>query len=324
MALTREQLFRAIGLVARTPIEAVIDDAYSEVERRRWEQHTNMLDPVDKEHPWFTGFHASTSPMLNSKACGRYALYEMMAIPSPEPTSLELVTTGDAGKDAERQIVQRLHEVGLLLSPPPHEPQLLFEDSDVWLSGSCDAVILPPSSRRPVPVEFKGKDHNVVVELIEGSRQPEPTHVSQLATYIAMAAVLQDQLWPELEPIDGGYLVYFSRQRPRLRKGFFVALDLPAYAAAREVLVLWRQHFEEGTLPDRDPSWYWTAQPCKWCRVKKLCKADLKAGITQMEDSTAIALAKAVMPKYDLGEVRRVVLTRWGLLETSEPKGAEA
>lgn len=315
MGVSRAELFEAVGMsftdTDSKVAEQTINEAYDQAAFKAWSAQEDIFDPVDKVHAWFTSFHASSSPMLNERPCGRYALYRMMAIPSSQPPSQELVTTGDAGKDLERQIMWRLHAAGLLLSPPPNEPQLLFTDSEVWLSGSCDCVMLPRYWQKPLPVEIKGKDHQVLAELISGQREPEPEHVSQLATYVAMAHLAQPELWPELEPIDEGYLVYVSRQRPRVRKSFRVALDLEAYEQARETLAEWKEHFLAGTMPGRDPSWYWTDKPCKWCDLKRICKEDLKRGTTLMGESVAIDLARELRPGYDLVNIREAVLTRW-------------
>ena len=62
---------------------------------------------------------------------------------------------------------------------------------------------------------------------------------------------------------------------------------------------------------ERPKEWRWTETPCRWCPQKRMCKADIKADIVNVDQSCTVDFAKTVDQKYDPVKNRRMVIKRW-------------
>lgn len=296
--------------------DPLIEFAYSTEERR-------LLETGDDDNPhgqlWHTSFHASSFPAgrdggVNEKPyCGRQAIYDLMNVPSPdiiEPMGRSIM---DAGKDAELQIMRRLHRAGLLISADPDaDVQTGFVLPQFWLTGNTDGIMLPPDWNKGHVLETKGKDHDVIAQMRMGVVPPDPYHIAQLKVYIWMAHRCSKKLWPHLEPVTSGSLIYFSRARPRHTAEFLIDLDFDFIREGLLNLIAWKRAFLAGELPARPKGWRWTEDPCDWCAYKKhLCRPDERDGVTRIEDSALIAYAKSIRPDYDHKAVIETVKARW-------------
>ncbi len=317
---TRTQLFTHFGIIGQAPdLDGITKDAYEELEEKIWR---NNLNSSPHGRPWFTSFHASAFPDRD-KPCGRLALYTMLDIPRPEPSPPLLVATGDIGKAVEYQIVYRWGLKGITIggSVPlwdgAHMSQVKFEDDDTWLTGSSDAILDLREWSIPyvVPVDVKSKNHDVVQEMQLGRKSYENKHYLQLQAYLYLCNIFHtDMGWGEmgLQPAEGGYIYYASRQNPRTAHAFFCPIDWELIERGRNLLREWREDFISDNLPERPREWRWTEEPCKWCPMKKYaCKPDNKEKITRLTDSNAVTFAKELRPKYDYNEIKEEVIKRW-------------
>lgn len=308
---SRNELYSRLGLRPHIA-NSILDVAYKTEEEQIWRE--DLQSSPHGQH-WHTSFHASSFPGDDKKACGRKAIYTLMNIPPTEPINRLARTTGDVGKAIEEQLVWRFYRSGVLLSAKPDdEHQLTFEDKENWLSGSVDAVIKTPSKKpRPLPVEVKGKDGEIIFEMQSKKRSYDKIHRNQILTYIGLAKEQQEYYWPELAPIVDGELLYVSRNRPSETHTYRFDYDAGFMQEGREKLRQWRDAYLDELLPERPRSWRWTEQPCKWCNWKKVCKLDYKEKVSKLPESNTIQHAKEVRKgEYDYEKTRRAVLDRWG------------
>jgi hypothetical protein len=284
LALSREQLFAVLGLIKL--IDPLTDRAYSERELEIW---LNDLENSPHGVPWHTSFHASSFPG-DSEWCARKAVYGLLNVPRPEPTSRFLRSVGDAGKDIERQVVSRWAEMGILLSAAPEETlQTGFVDKEYWLTGSTDAVVLPYRWRKPHMVEVKSKAVEKVEEMKWARRSYDLNHRNQCLSYIGLAheqhpwkeAIVCKDTWRlaepgsenvidamvcakhgihadsgcltriDLEPCTSGSIYYVARDDPSNTFEYYLTYDPEFMANGREKLAEAKGHFLEGTIPDR-------------------------------------------------------------------------
>lgn len=305
---SRSELFARLGIL-KPVVGPILDAAYKLEEQQIWEQ--DLFSSPHGEH-WHTSFHASSFPGDDEKACGRQAIYSLMNIPSFNPVDRDGRAIMEAGKDVEKQIVTRFERAGILLTEGAEADfQMGFEDAGHWLTGSPDAVILMPGLNRPHVVEIKSKDHNAVLEMQMGQRSFDPAHRKQILTYIGFTHENSKRLWPDLDECIDGSILYVSRDRPGTTHEFRFQYNQEFMDKGRAQLADWRQHFLQEQLPERPKSWKWTEPPCKWCPVKKICKADYQQDVEKLSDSNGIAHAKEVRGEYDYEEVRNEVLDRW-------------
>lgn len=308
--VTREELWGRLGIISMVDdLLEIATDFY--LKKEYDEQRDDSFN--ERGNYWHTSFHASSFPGDDLKACGRRAMYEMLNIPSPDgPVPAFVSFLGAAGKAAELEMALMFWHAGMLLSAPPGMEQTRFEIQDLWLSGSCDMVILPPGGNKPVPIEVKSKSVEFLRDLQAGKREPEPEHVAQTKTYVGMAHHASGELWPELMPPDMGKLFYFARDDPK-RINFEVHIpydeDFLSIGAAR--LKEWQTYFKQGMLPQRPKDWRWTMPPCEWCEFKKLCKQDVKDDVAYLSNSNAVEFAKRVNKQYDLDTVIKATRDRW-------------
>jgi CRISPR/Cas system-associated exonuclease Cas4 (RecB family) len=311
--VTRAEFFTRLQ-ITRT-LEPITKAAYKQVEDEKWREQT---DDSPHGHPWHVSFHASQFPGDDPMACPRQSLYRMMDFPNAEPFNRNARTIMSAGKAIEVELVQTWHDAGILLSATPDsEIQTGFELADAWLTGSVDAVILPPRWNKPVPVEVKSKYQKVIDEMLAGSRGPDDSHVKQIKVQLAFVRMFQEELWPGLDPVTHGYIYYLSRDRPAVTAEFRVDLDQKFFNMGVERLREWKRWFEQDHLPSINPSkkhpmgWRWSYQPCQWCDFKKTCQLDHQAGRTELSDSVGIERARLVRPKYDPKAAKKRVAKRW-------------
>ena len=316
---TRTQFFEHFGIIGQAPdLDLITKEAYEALEEKIWK---NNLNSSPHGRPWFTSFHASAFPG-REKPCGRLALYTLLDIPNPEPAPPFLVATGDIGKAVEYQIVYRWGLRGITIggSVPlwdgANMSQVKFEDDDTWLTGSSDAILdLRPELDYVVPVDVKSKKHEIVQEMQLGRRLYEEKHYLQLQAYLYLCNLFhRDMGWQEmgLNPAEGGYIYYASRQDPRTAHAFFVKIDWELINRGRTLLQDWRDMFLQNSLPERPKEWRWTEEPCKWCPMKKYaCKPDNKDKITDLRESNAIKFAKELRLNYNYDEIKQEVIDRW-------------
>ena len=317
---SRSELFARLGIL-KPLVDPILNAAYKLEEQQIWEK--DLFNSPHGEH-WHTSFHASSFPGDDEKACGRKAIYTLMNIPDFDPINRDGRAIMDAGKDVEKQIVTRFDRSGVLLSNDAGANyQLGFEDSEHWLTGSPDAVIRLPQFNRPHVVEVKSKDQKAVEEMQMGMRSFSPEHRRQVLTYIGLAHEMPEQInqvggvsiWPvDMDSeVNDGTILYVSRDRPGTTHEYRFQYNKDFMDKGREVLASWKRQYLAEHLPDRPKSWKWTEQPCKWCPVKKICKADYKAEEQRLYKSAGIAHAKEVRGEYDYEDTRGAVLARWGL-----------
>jgi CRISPR/Cas system-associated exonuclease Cas4 (RecB family) len=243
----------------------------------------------------------------------------------------------EAGKAIEVDLVRTFHERGILLSAgPDEEVQTGFVYEKAWLTGSVDCVTRPIGWNKPLPIEIKTKYQNDINLMKVGGKGPDPAHISQLKVQLALVALEQDLLWPGLDRVTHGYILYLSRDRPVDTAEFRVDLDMKWFEIGVERLKEWKAMFEEGLLPTINPSkkhplgWRWSYPPCQWCDWKKICQSDHKDGVTALAESMGVRHTQKVRaPKeqpegydpnsvYDPDRAARAVLDWWKVVGSQD------
>jgi hypothetical protein len=306
--ISRSELFAKLGVMRLA--DSLIDSAYTFVEQEILREN---LEGSPHGTPWHTSFHASAFPG-KERECGRAAIYSLMDVPTLDEISNDSRALMDVGKDVETQIVRRLERYGVLISASPDDAvQTNFTLPEYWLTGNTDAVVLNPGWKKGHVLEFKGKDHDKIMQMRTGLLEPDEYHIAQCKAYISLANIFSHTLWPDLEPVNTGTLIYFSRQRPRVTAEFFFEIDHTFFELGLSRLRAWQQHFLDGTLPEHPfGGKEWSKEPCGWCAYKRdVCKVDWKAGVTKLEDSVAHEHARKIRPSYDYTTIREAVLARW-------------
>jgi CRISPR/Cas system-associated exonuclease Cas4 (RecB family) len=310
--LSRTELLQRLQLLP--VINKIADEAYEKSEEKAWKEQTG---DSPHGHKWHVSFHASQFPGDDPMACPRQAVYQMMDIPSPTPTSRWLRGLAAVGKAIETDLVKALEDDGILLSAGPDEEiQTGFELPDQWFTGSVDCVIL--RNNKPLVIEIKTKFNRVIEEMRNGKRGPDDKHVAQIRAQLGLVRAFQDEKWPGLDPVTHGYIYYLSRDDPSITAEFRVDYDPAYFQAGLQRLEAFRKSFEAGELPTSDAAtkrhplgWYWSKPPCQFCPFKKICKEDHLNGVTKLEESCATEVAKKINPKYDYAKARKRVFDRW-------------
>lgn len=315
MTLTREELFRRLGIAHHGPkIDKLTHKAYVDLEKRIW---IGNLENSPHGHPWHTSFHASAF----DNPCGRFAIYTLLDIPPTDYSSPMLRATGEQGKAAEQQIVYRWGRAGLTIGGNvPLEPdgkiyQLGFADEETWLTGSIDSVLGIEDWPNVLPVDIKSKPKEVIDKMNRGILNYFPEHYGQVQAYIYLCFKFYSEMgWKEMGfglP-KGAILYYVSRENPRHTHEFYIEADWPYINTGILKLKSWKRDFINGILPERPKEWKWTESPCKWCRFKKFaCKPDIKDGVVSIHDTNATNFAGKMRTNYDQLETIRGVLNRW-------------
>lgn len=327
-------------------IDRITAKVYSDLEEKIWRED---LENSPHGQPWHTSFHASSFPGDDPIACGRKAIYGLMNVPRSAPTSRFLRAVADSGKAIEDELVKRWAKQGYLLSADINEEfQTGFVDEEYWLTGNCDAAILPRHWTRPHIVEVKSKAHDKVLAMKNLERGPDKKHRLQVLTYIGLAHEQHPwrQVWRckhsgklllqsgnlkakctehgdkcgvfiNLEPCLDGTIFYVSRDDPSTTHEFTYTYDPEFMASGRDRLASWQHAFRSRTLPDRPrhPDGKlvgWSEEPCKYCDLKKdLCKKDYQLNIEDLSHSNGLVRAKEIWPDYDLDATAQEVLDRW-------------
>lgn len=311
---TRQELFAKLG-VTKPVVTPILDAAFENEEYQIWKE--DLMSSPHGQH-WHLSFHASSFPGDNPKACGRQAIYSLMNIPAMNPVDQAGRCVMEAGKAVEEITVWRLHRTGLLLTDPPDaEHQMGYEDKEHWLTGSPDAIIENPKTDSPFTTEIKSKDGAVIEQMQQGLRSYDSGHRAQVLTYIGLTKERRYELWPNLKgEVDQGAILYVSRDRPSERHEFKFKHNQDFMDKGYAKLDEWRESYLGEKLPQTETKrhpfgWKWTEPPCKWCPVKRVCKADWKENITNTSKSHAIIHAKDVRGDYNYKETRDAVLERW-------------
>lgn len=340
--ISRTQLFVQAGVIKI--VEPLTDKVYKEIEKRTWLED---LESSPHGELWHTSFHASSFPGDDPHACGRKAVYGLMNVPALDPTTRFLRSVADAGKAIENELVQRWHYAGLLLSAPPDaEVQTGFKDKDHWLTGNCDAVILPYRWTRPHVVEVKSKADDKVNAMRELTRKWDAKHRNQCLTYIGLLnethpwteALVCQYTWRladasgmcrihgdglcikkiNLDRCIDGTIFYVSRDNPSNTHEFSFSYDPGFMDKGRERLLQWREDFRRDILPDRPRKENgnlvgWSEEPCKYCPMKKhVCKPDWQnEKLTDVTESQAIGFTSNLRRNYNYEKTKQTVIDRW-------------
>jgi hypothetical protein len=299
--MTRLELYAAFGHMS--VVEPILINAYSVEEQEIWASGSG-----ESPHgvPWHTSFHASAFPGADEIACGRQQVYNLLGPPEEKPISPHLRSWFDIGKNLELDWVRRFAYYGVLLSADQtagDDLQTSFVDREHWLTGSSDAIVLPPFWKRGHCVEIKTTSHEKVMNMLQGGLPPKShgKYKRQLAVYIALAyesgyapvvmvckhsgiMIIPDikkcrgdhhgpcdpeilQLTP---PMDGT-LIYSSREEPMKTVSFYQAYEPEVMAYGRTRLAEWKDYFLRGDIPPHpreDQKAKWSVDPCQYCRYK--------------------------------------------------------
>src|ERR1039457_5958081 len=343
--MSRAAMWGVLGNL--TVVEPLLLSAYENEERDIWKTNQGN-SPHGK--PWYTSLHASNFPGDDSSVCGRAQVYELTN-PEPEkPLEPKIRVLFDQGTDIEHMFVKRLSNCGVLLSADvtgDDKYQTGFEDPDCWLTGSPDAIILPPFWTKSHVIDVKSTGHEKVLAIIA---DPEATifshkkYLRQLKTYIyeankkfsptvitcgvsgllikngndKCAVKHSGNCQPKIlkvEPPDDGTLFYCSREEPLLTASYYVTNDPHMIEAGKGNLKEWKQDYIDNRLPEHvreGESSKWSVGACQWCKHKKpYCKQDYKDKVKELNKSALIEFSKSVWPDYDYDKTRQEVLNRW-------------
>lgn len=347
--LTRLELWNELGKVS--VIEPLLINAYQVQEDDIWRSGAE-----DSPHgmPWHTSFHASEFPGDDPTTCGRALVYSLLGPPNPEPITPHLRAWFDIGKNLELDWIRRWAYYGVLLSADQtagDEIQTGFSDSAHWLTGSSDAIVLPPYWTRGHCVEVKTTSHEKVQNMLQGGDPPRShgKYIRQTKTYVALAheepymptVMVCDvsglMIIPELgmcrgghknacsprivtlEPPNDGTLIYSSREEPLTTVSFYVAYDPEFMAAGRARLEELKGFFMRDEIPPHPREHQkakWSVDPCEFCDLKKfICKPDYTDKAVTLSKSHMRSWGKKVRKDFDIDERRRAVLDRWQMAE---------
>lgn len=337
MSSFKEMLVR---LGAIRIVEPVVDLAYVNVQRERW-----VNQDGDDPHglPWHVSFHASSFPGDDPQACGRLAMYGLMDVPKGGPTGRWLHSTAEAGKNIELDVVRHMRDDGRLVrsgqpgrssDPDAQMPQMGFRDDEHWLTGSVDMPILPFGYHSPFITEIKTKSEANVLAMMRGEKSFDPKHRRQLLCSLGLAHENPDAfIHPTddsivLDPPTDGAIYYLARDTdwpgPVRTFEFYFQHDPAFMEQGRARLAEWKMSFLDEELPQKvarkntrthpnGPDWKWSEGACRYCALKKQCRADYDAGITNLSKSHAIAVASFARPGYTYTSRRSAVLRTWGI-----------
>lgn len=345
--MSRLSFYNSLGHVS--VVEPLLNNAYSAEEDEIWRTGSE-----DSPHgfPWHSSFHASEFPGADPYACGRKAVYGLLGPPPAEPITPHLRAWFDIGKNLELDWVRRLAYYGVLLSADQtagDELQTGFADQAHWLTGSSDAIVLPPFWKKGHCVEIKTTNHEKVQLMLQGGEPPKKheKYLRQHGAYIGLAyesnyspTVLICEtsgimMIPEiggcrekhnhggtcsprivkLLPPDDGTLIYSSREEPMTTVSFYQTYDPQFMDAGRARLAEWRDDFLAGRIPEHPreaEKAKWSVDPCSDCAFKKaVCKPDYQKKIKALDESHLKVFAPTIRPDYDFDARRAAVLARW-------------
>lgn len=343
--MSRAELWGALAGI--TPVESVLLSSYQQEDQEIWRDE----DVSPHGMPWHTSFHSSVFPGDDDSVCGREQVYGLMN-PAPEkPFDLKTRGLFEGGHYIEHMHIKRFASAGVLLSADvtaDDEFQTGFEDPDCWLTGSPDAIILPPFYTKATVLDVKSTSKEKIDNMKSDPEKTPYSHskyIRQLKTYIgeanekfsptvitcAISGVLikngtdkcpkhhQGKCVAKVikvEPPDDGTIFYCSREEPiTATVSYYVQLDKEFLKSGKEKLIKWKQDFIEDRIPEHiheGSSAKWSVKPCDYCNWKKsFCKIDYKEKKTKLSESNLIEATKKVRPQYDPIRTRNEVLKRW-------------
>lgn len=340
MATFKEMLTR---LGALRTVDPVLEHAFGVSLHKQW-----LKEDAPHGRPWHTSFHASSFPGDDPHACPRYAMYGMIDAPKGGPSDRWLQGTAEAGKAIELTHVRAARDAGFLVrsnqpgrSSDPDAldehgkpmPQMGFVDKEHWLTGSVDLPLLIYNYHSPHIVEIKTKHEKKIDEMEWGERSYDPKHRRQQLCSLGLARdnptafkhPTEDFI---LEPAKDGAVYYIARDTdwpgPVKTFEFYFEHDPAFMEEGRAKLKKWIAFFLDDELPTKVPrkntrshpngaGWRWSEGACKYCPLKKACRADYDNGVNTISKSYAVALAKFSRPGYDDKQKRAAVLSAWGV-----------
>jgi hypothetical protein len=349
MATLKEMMVR---LGALRTVEPVIDVAFDRALQQRF---TDQEGDSPHGWPWHVSFHASSFPGDNRQACPRFAMYGLMDIPKGGPSNRWLQGVAEAGKAIELNVVRaardagflaRANETGRSSDPDARDengkpmPQIGFIDHEHWLTGSVDMPLLPFNYDSAHIVEIKTKHESQIEEMEWNERSYNEEHRRQLLCSLGLArenplAFLHPTEDRLLAPATDGAIYYHARDvkwpGPTKTFEYYFEHNPGFMEEGRAKLKKWKTSFLDGELPVKvlrkntrshpnGPGWRWSEGACKYCPLKKTCRADYDNDITGLEDSHAVALASFTRPGYAYKDKRAAVLGTWGLSEEKPPE----
>lgn len=347
MGLTRQQLWSLLNNIS--PVESVLLSAYENEERQIWRDGISNEPHGQK---WNQSFHCSVFPGDDPSVCGRAQVYGLLDPAPSAPLDPKTRMLFDLGTEIEHMFVKRWSNYGVLLSADvtgDDQYQTGFEDHECWLTGSPDAIILPPFYKKCHVVDVKTTSQEKVEKMVNDPEFEIYSHkkyVRQLKAYIAEA---NEKFSPtvitcrisgllikngqetcakfhsgkcipkvlKVEPPDDGTLLYASREEPlTCMFSYYIPYDPDMVMAGKSRLKKWKKDFEDGILPqhvNKGDSKKWTSGECKYCSHKSAgyCKEDYKNKITKLKDSALIEHNKNFDPSYNYEQTRQEILERW-------------
>lgn len=352
--MTRAELWGSLANI--TPVEATLISAYENEEEKIWREG---LGDSPHGHKWSTSFHSSVFPGDDPAVCGRAQVYKLMDPPPAKPFDPKTRALFDYGSDAEHNFVRRLSNYGVLLTADvtgDDDYQTGFEDPETWLTGSPDAILLPPFYTKSTVFECKTTSHEKILAM---RADPEATiyshkkYIRQTKAYISeankkfsptvitceksgllikngndrCASFHNGQCIPKIlkvQPPDDGTLFYSSREEPFVTASYYITKDDKMFEAGRARVKSWKEQFMEGILPDHvreGESSKWSIGDCKYCEHKAAyCKADHKNKVKSLKDSELLNFSKKIRPSYSYSNARSAVFKRWGLEDPLKEK----
>lgn len=194
--LSRMELWSRLGRIQTA--EIMFGQAYAAIADYQW--RNRLTDTDYRGDHWWTSLRGSMFPADDDRYCARKALYALMGMPEDKPSSRMLTGTAVVGTAAEAWNVVNLEFDGRLLAASEsavRERRVGFVDADYWLTGSPDFVVLPPFWNRPLLIETKTKDKDVVIEMRNGLRSYDAQHMRQLDCYIGLGNRVSPLVWPD-------------------------------------------------------------------------------------------------------------------------------
>jgi hypothetical protein len=337
-----------------TPVESVTLSAYENEENKIWR---DALGNSPHGHKWSTSFHSSSFPGNDTSVCGRAQVYKLLDPAPDSPLEPKVRALFDSGTVIEHMFIKRWSNYGVLLSADvtgKDDYQTNFEDSDCWLTGSPDAILLPPFWTKGFVVDVKTTSHSKVEAMRNDPNDTIYSHkkyVRQVQAYIYEAnkkfsptvvvceksGVLikngndrcavnhKGDCIPKIlkvEPPDEGALFYSSREEPLFTASYYIVNDPDIVVKGKERVKSWKESFEQGLLPEHvreGESSKWSVGECKYCDMKAAyCKQDYKDKVKHLKDSNLISASKKVRPYYDYNRARSEIFKRWGMKDSLE------
>jgi hypothetical protein len=344
MGMTREALWGELN--NSTVFEGALLEAYEFDEKKRWKEE--IQNPHGRS--WHLSMHGSQFPGEDDLVCGRAQVYGLLDPYEEKPREPRVRMLFDQGLDIEHRFVERLSRHGILLSADvtgDDDFQTSFEDSNIWLTGSPDAIILPRFTKKAHVVEIKTTSMEKVENMKSDPGNVPMSHTKymrQLKLYICRAHDMPftpsamvcrisgtimnkkfkcnhkhdgecDGVLISVEPPDSGTLIYAPREEPLNTVSYYAKYDPTFYKSGSEKLAKWKQYFLEDKIPPHvleGQSAKWSVDPCKWCDLKKsICKIDYKEKVTSLSKSNLIKHNQTIRPDYDFEKTRKAVLEFW-------------